>query len=60
MTTPSLLASSLDRSAPLIAMPPTWNVLMVSCVPGSPIDWAAIMPTASPRSARAPVDKFRP
>ena len=26
-----------------------WNVRIVSCVPGSPIDWAAITPTASPR-----------
>ena len=25
-----------------------WNVRIVSCVPGSPIDWAAITPTASP------------
>jgi hypothetical protein len=24
---------------------------MVSCVPGSPIDWAAMMPTASPLTA---------
>ena len=30
------------------ATPPVWNVRMVSCVPGSPIDWAAMMPTASP------------
>ena len=33
-------------SAP--ATPPVWNVRMVSCVPGSPIDCAAMMPTASP------------
>ena len=25
-----------------------WKVRIVSCVPGSPIDWAAITPTASP------------
>jgi hypothetical protein len=25
-----------------------WNVRMVSCVPGSPIDCAAMMPTESP------------
>ena len=29
-------------SAP--ATPPVWNVRIVSCVPGSPIDWAAMMP----------------
>jgi hypothetical protein len=28
------------------AAPPMWNVRMVSCVPGSPIDCAAMMPTA--------------
>ena len=35
-------------SAP--AIPPVWKVRMVSCVPGSPIDWAAMTPTASPSS----------
>ena len=30
------------------ATPPVWNVRIVSWVPGSPIDWAAMMPTASP------------
>ena len=30
------------------ATPPTWNVLNVNCVPGSPIDCAATTPTASP------------
>jgi dihydrofolate synthase/folylpolyglutamate synthase len=30
------------------ATPPMWNVRMVSCVPGSPIDCAAMMPTESP------------
>jgi len=29
-------------------MPPMWKVRIVSCVPGSPIDWAAMTPTASP------------
>ena len=28
---------------------------MVSWVPGSPIDWAAMMPTASPISTMSPV-----
>src|SRR5215469_3521192 len=36
------------------ATPPVWNVRMVSCVPGSPIDWAAMMPTASPMSTVGP------
>ena len=27
-----------------MATPPVWNVRMVSCVPGSPMDWAAMMP----------------
>ncbi len=40
-------------SAP--ATPPVWNVRIVSCVPGSPIDWAAMMPTASPISHISPV-----
>jgi len=29
-----------------------WNVRIVSCVPGSPIDWAAMTPTASPMLIR--------
>ena len=33
---------------PADATPPVWNVRIVSWVPGSPIDWAAMMPTASP------------
>ena len=37
------------------AMPPVWNVRMVSCVPGSPMDWAAMTPTASPTSMSLPV-----
>ncbi len=42
------------------AAPPTWNVRMVSCVPGSPIDWAAMIPTASPRFTFRPRDRSRP
>ena len=38
----------LDSSETPPATPPTWNVRSVNCVPGSPIDWAAITPTASP------------
>ena len=37
------------------ATPPVWKVRMVSWVPGSPIDWAAMIPTASPISTIAPV-----
>ena len=40
-------------SAP--ATPPVWNVRMVSWVPGSPIDCAATVPTASPISLISPV-----
>ena len=45
-------------SAP--ATPPVWNVRIVSCVPGSPIDWAAMMPTASPISDISPVARKMP
>ncbi len=45
-------------SAP--ATPPVWNVRMVSCVPGSPIDCAAMMPTASPMVDRSPVARKMP
>ena len=42
------------------AVPPMWNVRMVNCVPGSPMDWAAMMPTASPRLIMPPVARLRP
>ena len=42
------------------AMPPVWKVRMVSCVPGSPMDWAAMTPTASPASMIRPVASERP
>ena len=42
------------------ATPPVWNVRIVSCVPGSPIDCAAMMPTASPTSTSLPVASERP
>jgi hypothetical protein len=45
-------------SAP--ATPPVWNVRIVSCVPGSPIDCAAMMPTASPISQSCPVPRNVP
>ena len=43
-------SSTLGRPCVILspATPPVWKVLIVSCVPGSPIDWAAIIPTASP------------
>ena len=45
-------------SAP--ATPPVWNVRIVSCVPGSPIDCAAMIPTASPISDSSPVARNVP
>ena len=58
-TVPSIAASCFV-SCSSRAVPPTWNVRIVSCVPGSPIDWAAITPTASPISTVLPVARFRP
>ena len=56
--------SSTTRGRPCVmsapATPPVWNVRMVSCVPGSPIDCAAMMPTASPICAVWPVAIERP
>ena len=56
--------SSTMRGRPCVmsapATPPVWNVRMVSCVPGSPIDCAAMMPTASPICASLPEAIERP
>ena len=56
--------SSTTRGRPCVmsspATPPVWNVRIVSCVPGSPIDWAAMMPTASPMSTIRPLASERP
>ena len=56
--------SSTTRGRPCVmsapATPPVWNVRMVSCVPGSPMDCAAMMPTASPIWARFPLASDRP
>ena len=56
--------SSTTRGRPWVmsspATPPVWNVRIVSCVPGSPIDCAAMIPTASPRSTDAPVASIVP
>ena len=45
---PSNFDSNWFSSEIFPAIPPTWKVLNVNWVPGSPIDWAAITPTASP------------
>ena len=57
--------SSSTRGRPAVmstpaATPPVWNVRIVSCVPGSPIDWAAMIPTASPEPTISPVARLRP
>ncbi len=56
--------SSSTRGRPWVmsspAMPPEWKVRMVSWVPGSPMDWAAMMPTASPRLTSSEVARFMP
>ena len=56
---PSWLASRKDCEPPW-AMPPMWKVRIVSWVPGSPIDWAAMMPTASPGFTLVPRARSRP
>ncbi len=42
------------------AIPPKWNVRIVSCVPGSPIDCAAMIPTASPMPTTLPLARLSP
>ncbi len=37
-----------------------WKVRMVSWVPGSPMDWAAMTPTASPMFTLRPRARSRP
>ena len=56
---PWIWASWVDFSEVRLAAPPTWKVRMVSWVPGSPMDWAAMTPTASPRSTRRPRGKVQ-
>ena len=55
---------STTRGRPCVmsspATPPVWNVRIVSCVPGSPIDCAAMIPTASPISVIPPVARKVP
>src|SRR6266513_1369876 len=50
---------SLDRGL-LCATPPMWKVRIVSCVPGSPMDCAAMTPTASPIFTTVPRARSRP
>ncbi len=57
---PSLRISTLDAAAAREAAPPMWKVRIVSCVPGSPIDCAAITPTASPMLMMRPRARSRP
>ena len=58
--------SSTTRGRPCVmspdavAAPPVWKVRIVNWVPGSPIDCAAIIPTASPTSTSLPVAIERP
>ena len=60
LTVPSRLALTSFSSTPRVATPPMWKVRIVSCVPGSPIDWAAMMPTAMPSSTSWPVARSMP
>ena len=56
--------SSSTRGRPWVmsppATPPVWKVRMVSWVPGSPMDWAAMMPTASPSPTGSPMARLMP
>ena len=58
--TPSNLDIKEFSSEIFPATPPTWKVLKVNWVPGSPIDWAATTPTASPIWTGFPVARFLP
>ena len=59
-TLASNAASTEDCSAPRCAAPPIWKVRIVSWVPGSPIDCAAMTPTASPILTTVPRARSRP
>ncbi len=57
--------NSVTRGRPWVmsdaeATPPEWNERSVSWVPGSPMDWAATMPTASPTSTSLLVASDQP
>jgi hypothetical protein len=49
-----------ERLSATCAAPPMWKVRIVSCVPGSPIDCAAMTPTASPMLTGVPRARSRP
>ena len=51
-----MLSVSVEREA----APPMWKVRMVSWVPGSPMDCAAMTPTASPTFTLWPRARSRP
>ena len=51
---------SMNDCSEICAAPPMWNVRMVSWVPGSPIDCAAMTPTASPMLTGVPRARSRP
>mmetsp|Transcript_9917 Transcript_9917/g.19558 ORF Transcript_9917/g.19558 Transcript_9917/m.19558 type:complete len:244 (-) Transcript_9917:1453-2184(-) len=55
-TLDAVIIISRSRGIPRVTFAPDpakWNVFRVICVEGSPIDWAAIAPTASPGSTKA-------
>ena len=51
---------SMNDCSEICAAPPIWKVRMVSWVPGSPIDCAAMTPTASPMLTGVPRARSRP
>jgi len=59
-TTPAIFDLRWFWAAIRAAVPPMWKVRRVSWVPGSPIDWAARIPTASPMSTGPIVARLRP
>ena len=59
-TIQSDFATILASTSDLDAFPPTWNVLSVNWVPGSPIDCAATIPTGSPIWANLAEPKLTP
>ena len=58
--TPFDLASTELDTAARDAAPPMWKVRIVSWVPGSPMDWAATTPTASPTLTSEPRPRSAP
>ena len=55
-----IVADFHSAAAAREAAPPMWKVRMVSWVPGSPMDWAATTPTASPMFTGSPRARSRP